>query len=119
MEELLTHLRCACSLHFAHARPGLKSKSDSRGDKMKFKKLTPNLIVRNVEASLNFYRTVLGFQPGFTVPDQPPSVFGWFTSDAVRFSSTITKLSPKNIPLSAASPSAAASRCSSKSKESK
>ena len=51
---------------------------------MKFKKLTPNLIVRNVEASLNFYRTVLGFQPGFTVPDQPPYVFGSVTSDAVE-----------------------------------
>lgn len=35
---------------------------------MKLKKLTPNLVVRNVEASLNFYRAALGFQPGFTVP---------------------------------------------------
>ncbi len=43
---------------------------------MKFKKLTPNLVVTNVEASLNFYRTVLGFEPGFTVPDAPPYVFG-------------------------------------------
>ena len=51
---------------------------------MKFKKLTPNLVVRNVEASLNFYRNVLGFQPGFTVPDAPPYVFGSVTSDGVE-----------------------------------
>jgi lactoylglutathione lyase len=53
-------------------------------EEMKFKKLTPNLVVRNVEASLNFYRTVLGFQTGFTVPDAPPYVFGSVTSDAVE-----------------------------------
>ena len=51
---------------------------------MKFKKLTPNLVVRNVEASLTFYRNVLGFQPGFTVPDAPPYVFGSVTSDGVE-----------------------------------
>lgn len=51
---------------------------------MKFNKLTPNLVVHNVEASLNFYRSVLGFQPGFTVPDQPPYVFGSVTSGAVE-----------------------------------
>jgi uncharacterized glyoxalase superfamily protein PhnB len=51
---------------------------------MKFNKLTPNLVVHNVEASLNFYRSVLGFQPGFTVPDQPPYIFGSVTSGAVE-----------------------------------
>jgi uncharacterized glyoxalase superfamily protein PhnB len=51
---------------------------------MKLKKLTPNLVVRDVEASLNFYRTVLGFQPGFTVPDAPPYVFGSVASDGVE-----------------------------------
>jgi uncharacterized glyoxalase superfamily protein PhnB len=51
---------------------------------MKFNKLTPNLVVHNVEASLNFYRSVLGFQPGFTVPDQPPYVFGSVTSGDVE-----------------------------------
>jgi uncharacterized glyoxalase superfamily protein PhnB len=51
---------------------------------MKFRKLTPNLVVRNVEASLNFYRTVLGFRTGFTVPDAPPYVFGSVTSDGVE-----------------------------------
>lgn len=51
---------------------------------MTFKKLTPNLVVPNVEASLNFYRNVLGFQPGFTVPEQPPYVFGSVTSGDVE-----------------------------------
>jgi uncharacterized glyoxalase superfamily protein PhnB len=43
---------------------------------MQYRKLTPNLIVRDVEASIAFYRDVLGFQPGMTVPEQPPYVFG-------------------------------------------
>ena len=51
---------------------------------MKLKKLTPNLVVRNVEASLNFYREVLGFGPGITVPEQPPYAFGSVTSGAVE-----------------------------------
>jgi uncharacterized glyoxalase superfamily protein PhnB len=51
---------------------------------MKLKKLTPNLVVRNVDASLTFYRSVLGFELGFTVPDAPPYVFGSVTSGAVE-----------------------------------
>ncbi|MGA8762878.1 MAG: VOC family protein [Candidatus Sulfotelmatobacter sp.] len=50
---------------------------------MKFQKLTPNLIVRDVAASMEFYRTTLGFQPAITVPDQPPYVFGSITSGDV------------------------------------
>jgi uncharacterized glyoxalase superfamily protein PhnB len=51
---------------------------------MKFNKLTPNLVVRNVEASMNFYKSVLGFQSTVTVPDQSPYVFGAVTSGAVE-----------------------------------
>jgi uncharacterized glyoxalase superfamily protein PhnB len=51
---------------------------------MKFNKLTPNLVVRNVEASMNFYKSVLGFTTSITVPDQPPYVFGAVTSGAVE-----------------------------------
>ncbi len=40
-----------------------------------FKKLTPNLLVANVERSLAFYENVLGFERGLTVPDQSPFVF--------------------------------------------
>ncbi len=51
---------------------------------MKFQKLTPNLVVRDVAGSMEFYRAVLGFQPAITVPDQPPYVFGSVTSGAVE-----------------------------------
>jgi uncharacterized glyoxalase superfamily protein PhnB len=51
---------------------------------MKYQKLTPNLVVNDVEASLNFYETVLGFERGMTVPEQAPFVFGSVTSGAVE-----------------------------------
>ena len=51
---------------------------------MKFNKLTPNLVVRHVEASMNFYKSVFGFQSTITVPDQPPYVFGAITNGAVE-----------------------------------
>jgi len=71
---------------------------------MKFKKLTPNLVVRNVEASLNFYRTVLGFQPGFAVPDAPPYVFGSVTSDGVEIFFNDQKLVAEEYPALGAKP---------------
>ena len=51
---------------------------------MKFQKLTPNLVVRNVAASIEFYKTVLGFQPAITVPEQAPYVFGSVTNGSVE-----------------------------------
>jgi uncharacterized glyoxalase superfamily protein PhnB len=51
---------------------------------MKFQKLTPNLVVRDVAASMDFYRSVLGFQPAITVPEQPPYVFASVASGAVE-----------------------------------
>jgi len=51
---------------------------------MKFQKLTPNLVVRDVAASMEFYRSVLGFQPAITVPEQAPYVFGSVTSGGVE-----------------------------------
>lgn len=51
---------------------------------MHIKKLTPNLVVRNVEESLRFYREVLGLEIGFTVPDQAPYVFGSVTNGTVE-----------------------------------
>ena len=42
---------------------------------MQIKKLTPNLVVRNVEASLKFYREILGLETAITVPEQSPYVF--------------------------------------------
>jgi len=51
---------------------------------MRFQKLTPNLVVRDVAASMQFYRSVLGFQTAITVPDQPPYVFGSVTAGGVE-----------------------------------
>jgi len=51
---------------------------------MQIKKLTPNLIVRNVEASLKFYCEVLGLEAGMTVPEQAPFVFGSVTNGTVE-----------------------------------
>ena len=51
---------------------------------MKFTKLTPNLVVRDVQAAVEFYRSVLGFQLGISVPDVPPYVFASVTSGSVE-----------------------------------
>lgn len=42
-----------------------------------FTSVTPNLLVRDVAKSLTFYRDVLGFTMGETVPDKEPFVFVW------------------------------------------
>ncbi len=51
---------------------------------MKYTKLTPNLVVRDVQAAIDFYTSVLGFQQGMTVPDAPPYVFGSVTSGSIE-----------------------------------
>jgi uncharacterized glyoxalase superfamily protein PhnB len=51
---------------------------------MKFQKLTPNLVVRDVTAAMEFYRSTLGFQTTITVPDQAPYVFGAITNGSVE-----------------------------------
>jgi catechol 2,3-dioxygenase-like lactoylglutathione lyase family enzyme len=48
------------------------------------KKLTPNLIVSNVERSLAFYRDVLGFAVAFTVPEASPLIFAAVQSGPVE-----------------------------------
>lgn len=47
-------------------------------------KLTPNLIVSNVERSVAFYRDVLGFTVQMTVPDAAPYAFAGVTSGPVE-----------------------------------
>jgi len=49
-----------------------------------FSKLTPNLLVDDVERSLRFYEDVLGFSRGFTVPEVRPFVFGSVVSGPVE-----------------------------------
>jgi uncharacterized glyoxalase superfamily protein PhnB len=51
---------------------------------LKFQKLTPNLVVRDVAASMDFYRSTLGFKTSITVPDHAPYVFGAITNGAVE-----------------------------------
>jgi catechol 2,3-dioxygenase-like lactoylglutathione lyase family enzyme len=47
-------------------------------------KLTPNLIVSDVGRSVAFYRDVLGFTVGATVPDASPYVFAIVQSGPVE-----------------------------------
>ena len=49
-----------------------------------FQKLTPNLLVGNVERSLAFYVDTLGFAHGLTVPEQSPFVFASVTSGPIE-----------------------------------
>jgi len=49
-----------------------------------FNKLTPNLLVANVERSVSFYVDVLGFERGMSVPEQSPFVFAAVTSGPVE-----------------------------------
>lgn len=51
---------------------------------MHIKKLTPNLVVRNVEACLKFYSEILGLEKAMTVPDEPPYVFASVANGAVE-----------------------------------
>ena len=51
---------------------------------MQIKKLTPNLIVNKVEASLKFYREILGLETTITVPEQSPYVFGSVSNGSVE-----------------------------------
>lgn len=48
------------------------------------KKLSPNLIVSDVDRSMAFYRDVLGFSVAQTVPDSAPYVFAIVTSGDVQ-----------------------------------
>jgi uncharacterized glyoxalase superfamily protein PhnB len=49
-----------------------------------YTKLTPNLLVSNLERSLAFYVDTLGFARGMAVPDAPPFVFASVTSGPVE-----------------------------------
>jgi lactoylglutathione lyase len=51
---------------------------------MQIKRLTPNLVVRNVEASLKFYQQVLGLEKTISVPEQSPYVFAAVSNGTVE-----------------------------------
>src|SRR5262249_31980385 len=67
--------------------------------KLSATKLTPNLIVGNVERSLAFYEDALGFARGMAVPEQSPFVFASVTSGPIEIflndRSTVTRESPQ------------------------
>jgi lactoylglutathione lyase len=63
-----------------------------------FKKLTPNLIVKNVERSLAFYVGTLGFERGMTVPDESPLVFASVTSGSIEIFLNDTATAVKEYP---------------------
>ncbi len=52
--------------------------------KLSATRITPNLLVSNVERSLAFYENVLGFSRGMVVPDRAPFVFASVTSGPVE-----------------------------------
>jgi lactoylglutathione lyase len=71
---------------------------------MKFQKLTPNLVMNDVAAAVEFYRSVLGFQPAFTVPDNPPYAFASVTNGTVEIFFNDKKAVAEDYPALAARP---------------
>jgi uncharacterized glyoxalase superfamily protein PhnB len=71
---------------------------------MKLQKLTPNLVVRDVAAAMEFYRSTLGFQTFITVPEQAPYVFGAVTNGSVEIFFNDQKAVAEDYPALAAKP---------------
>ena len=69
-----------------------------------FSKLTPNLLVADVERSLAFYTNVLGFERGFTVPEQSPFVFGSVVSGPIEIFFNERETATKEYPSFAGKP---------------
>jgi uncharacterized glyoxalase superfamily protein PhnB len=69
-----------------------------------FTKLTPNLVVANVERSLAFYVDTLGFSRGMTVPDASPFVFAAVTSGPVEIFFNDAAAATKEYPAFAGKP---------------
>lgn len=69
-----------------------------------FRKLTPNLIVADVERSLAFYTDVLGFTRSMTVPEEAPFVFGSVVSGSVEIFFNEKQTATKEFPMLAAQP---------------
>jgi PhnB protein len=51
---------------------------------MQIRKLTPNLVVRSVEASLKFYSEILGLEKTISVPDESPYIFAAISNGVVE-----------------------------------
>ncbi len=81
--KLLACLLLVC-LYPATTRPQSNQPASTPGTQtmkkentVKFNKITPNLMVADMEKSLKFYRDVLGFTVAQTVPEKPPFIFAW------------------------------------------
>jgi uncharacterized glyoxalase superfamily protein PhnB len=58
-----------------------KQEKPMQSTPMKFNKVTPNLVIADMEKSVEFYRDVLGFSVSQTVPDKAPFIFAWMKRD--------------------------------------
>lgn len=65
---------------------------------MTLKKLTPNLMVEDVQQTLAFYQDVLGFKVSMTLPDQPPFNFAIVQRDEVEFMFQSRSSLSENVP---------------------
>ena len=72
--------------------------------KTAFNKLTPNLLVADVERSLAFYTDVLGFERGFTVPEQSLFVFRSVVSGTIEIFFNERETATKEYPAFAGKP---------------
>jgi uncharacterized glyoxalase superfamily protein PhnB len=75
---------------------------------MKFNKLTPNLVVNEVAASMKFYGDVLGFKKAFTVPGESPYIFGAMNNGSVEIFFNDKKAVAEDYPTLAARPAGGA-----------
>ncbi len=69
-----------------------------------FQKLTPNLLVSNVERSLAFYVDLLGFERGMTVPDASPFVFASVVSGDIEIFFNDADQATRDLPVFAGKP---------------
>jgi uncharacterized glyoxalase superfamily protein PhnB len=79
---------CGAAMAAPQSNPAVPSNQNpvKKEKPVKFTKVTPNLIVADMEKSLKFYRDTLGFSVSQTVPDKAPFIFAWMThGDAVVF----------------------------------
>lgn len=68
------------------------------------KKLTPNLMVEDVRATVEFYRDVLGFQTLMTLPDEPPFGFAIMQRDQVELMFQSRESLSEDVPALAGAP---------------
>lgn len=70
----------------------------------RFTSVTPNLVVRDIAASLAFYRDVLGFTISMSVPDAAPYVFVGLERDGVPVFLNDVKAAVHDFPSLASTP---------------